>query len=77
MREQTFREQEQSGEQQEGEAARIVGTHVAGGENRSTHEVIVVVNQPLTRQVDASGEKIKDLPANLPASRQDHSRLGT
>lgn len=64
MREQTFREQEQSGEHQEGEVARIVGTHVTGGENRSTHEVIVVVNQPPTRQVDASGEKIKDLPAN-------------
>lgn len=27
MREQTFREQEQSGKHQEGEAARIVGTH--------------------------------------------------
>ncbi|MFL0460587.1 hypothetical protein ACH0CA_08985 [Kytococcus sedentarius] len=63
MREQTFREQEQSGEHQEGEVARIVGTHVAGGENRSTHGVIVVVNQPPTRQVDASGETIKDLPA--------------
>ncbi|STX14368.1 DUF6318 family protein [Kytococcus sedentarius] len=61
--EQTFREQEQSGEHQEGEAARIVGTHVAGGESPSTHEVIVVVSQPPARQVDASGEKIKDLPA--------------
>ncbi|XKH04884.1 DUF6318 family protein [Kytococcus sedentarius] len=61
--EQTFREQEQSGEHQEGEAARIVGTHVAGGESPSTHEVIVVVSQPPARQVDDSGEKIKDLPA--------------
>ena len=62
MSEQTFREQEQSGEQQEGGRAHRRHSR-RSRENRSTHEGIVVVNQPPTRQVDASGEQIQDLPA--------------